>query len=153
LEMLTAPELSVVFESAMDESSVYVEVLQPDKPVVRALAIKIKSVAAVLCRFIRCCPLGTRWQAFYHLRNLRAGSSFQNGDFAYVHVEGAYTADASPFQLFRDEFVKQRRVGLAFGGFHHLANEETGDGLLAEAVLLHLLGVSGDYLVDERFDG
>ena len=52
-----------------------------------------------------------------------------------------------------DELVEEGRVGLSFGEPHDLADEEGGDGLLASAVLLDLLGIGGDDFVDHLLDG
>jgi hypothetical protein len=46
-------------------------------------------------------------------------------------------------QLLRQQFIDNLRAGLAFGGFHDLADEETEHGFLAGAVLLELFGVGG----------
>jgi hypothetical protein len=46
-------------------------------------------------------------------------------------------------QLLRQQFVDDLRAGLAFGGLHDLADEETQHGFLAGAVLLELFGVGG----------
>lgn len=54
-------------------------------------------------------------------------------------------------KLFGQEFIYQLRTGLAFGGLHHLAYEETQHGFFAGAVLLKLLGVGSYDLVDNFF--
>src|SRR5438067_7916865 len=56
----------------------------------------------------------------------------------YLRGESLLTAE-----LARENLVHQRRIGLAFGSLHDLPHEETCDGLLAGAVLFHLLGIAG----------
>jgi len=73
--------------------------------------------------------------------------------FAEAHPEVSAPPWSLLLQFFCDQLVKQRRVGLAFRGPHHLAHEESRHGLLAAAILLKLFGVGLDDLVDQGFEG
>src|SRR2546428_364765 len=53
------------------------------------------------------------------------------------------------FELLGEQLVHQLRVGLALRGLHDLADKETHDCFLPRAVLLELLGISGDDFVDD----
>src|SRR5260370_32635201 len=52
-------------------------------------------------------------------------------------------------QLLAEHLIHQLRIGLTFGGFHHLADEEPEHGLLPRAILLELFGIRGNHLVDD----
>ena len=58
---------------------------------------------------------------------------------------------SSAFELAFKQFVDLLRVGLAFGGFHGLADEETEHlaafGFVCRAVLFDLLGVGREHFV------
>jgi len=56
-------------------------------------------------------------------------------------------------QLFLQRLVHQGRVGLALGGFHHLADEEAEQLVLAAPVLFHLVGIGGQYGIHLLHDG
>ena len=51
-------------------------------------------------------------------------------------------------QFLGHQFIHQLRIRLALGGLHHLTDKKNGDGLLARAVLFHLLWIRGDDFVD-----
>src|SRR6185312_3919949 len=59
---------------------------------------------------------------------------------------------SSSLQLFRDKFVEQRGIRLAFGSAHHLSDEKPRERLFAGAVLLHLFGVGRDSFVNQHFN-
>ncbi len=55
-------------------------------------------------------------------------------------------------EFLRYQLIHQLRISLAFRYLHHLTDKERGYGLLARAVLLHLLGIRGDDLIENLFD-
>jgi hypothetical protein len=56
-------------------------------------------------------------------------------------------------QLPCQKLIHHLRIGLSFGGFHDLADEESGNCLFAGAVLLDLFGIGGNDFVDDLFQG
>ena len=58
-----------------------------------------------------------------------------------------------PRELLLQQLVELRRVGLAAGGLHHLADEEAEQLVLAGAVLGELARVLRHHLVDGALDG
>src|SRR2546421_598302 len=56
-------------------------------------------------------------------------------------------------ELFAQQLVQLRRVGLAGGRFHDLAHEKSEQLVLARAVLGELRGIAGHHLIDHALDG
>ena len=54
-------------------------------------------------------------------------------------------------QLLSQQLIHHLRIGLTFGGFHHLADKESDHGLFAGAILFELFGIRGDDFVDDFF--
>src|SRR5690606_36488669 len=65
---------------------------------------------------------------------------------------GTRTRAESALQLLLQELVHLRRIGLAAGRLHDLADEVAEELLLAGAVLLELLRVLREHLVDRLLD-
>ena len=61
-------------------------------------------------------------------------------------------AQSGSIQLLSYQFVDKLRVRLSLRSFHHLAYEKRRNRLLASTVLLDLLGISGNYLIEDLFD-